>query len=322
MEHRVKWPLLAKFLNGECTTEEKKLIDTWLNTDKSNKEFLNELQKTWDASGNIYDKYKPDLTKGWEAIDRQSQNKPKTFNLSLSSLLKAAAILIVTIGLGYWFFSNANSFYMSSDEITAYQQIKEITLPDSTIITLNKGAVLSYEKFGKNGIREVSLKGEAFFEVQRDTSRPFIVSTNNIRTQVLGTSFNIKSYENIKISVKTGKVAVYDTEDPSKKVILKPNQQALYLKTDKGLIKTVSSDINYLAWKTGILTFQETPLHQVAQTLEQFYNVRIKVEDELKDLIVTTRFNNQSLIESINVLAITLDIKFNQTDETHITLIK
>lgn len=170
-----------------------------------------------------------------------------------------------------------------------------------------------------NKLRKVELKGKAFFKVFRDESHPFIVISGNIEIQVLGTSFEVESdtIENtVTVSVFEGKVLVNHKKTNYSKIIL-TNNQIKISQQGKLIEKTVLRNENNLAWKSGILTFDNSPMKLVVKDLSQLYNkVFIFRDKEIEDYILTTKINNQSLNEVKIILEKALDIGLKVKNDT------
>ena len=204
-------------------------------------------------------------------------------------------------------------------------QRRQIRLPDGTSVHLNAGSQLIYpDKFDDE--RKVHLKGEAFFEVTRDTSRPFVISSGDIETTVLGTSFNVRAFQNsneIQVAVATGRVEVSKkSKEPKKEsLILKPNEMAVFNKEDKSIRKQNFKEIEVFGWKDGILYFQNADFNGVKERLEQWYGVSFILEgqvspkrvDPKKDFDVS--YENESLEIVLEGLSFVYDFNFKIKDK-------
>ena len=163
------------------------------------------------------------------------------------------------------------------------------------------------------------LEGEAFFEVVRDQSKPFIIRSGNIRTTVLGTSFNVKAYQgsdNIQVAVVSGEVKVEPIpENPEKNhqksVFLTRNKKAVYEK-NKALLTTSTLEEEDIAWKDGILLFKNANEADVVRKLEEWYNVRFSIEGQgNKKWDLTARFKNETLEHTLKVISHQVGFTFN-----------
>lgn len=176
-------------------------------------------------------------------------------------------------------------------------QVANVTLGDGTRVWINGGSKLTYPENFRGALREITLEGEAFLEVAHDTERSFLVHTGNIKTQVLGTSFNVKAYSDesfVKVDVLTGKVGV--VAPAAKTVFLTPAEEVLINKKDHSAIKKQMVDINALtSWKDGELVFKNMMLPEVLSTLQRRFNVELKADDNLAKCSISANFTKVSL---------------------------
>ncbi|MEL6975402.1 MAG: FecR domain-containing protein, partial [Bacteroidota bacterium] len=226
------------------------------------------------------------------------------------AVLWTAASIVILFGIGaFWFTSQETSSVNKAISHTVDLVIrqtsagekKEVHLKDGSIVYLNSGSKLSYSKnFGQDGTRWVKLDGEAFFEVKKDESKPFIIESGNIVTEVKGTSFNIKAFpeaNDVAVTVLTGLVGV-SKKGEKNKVELIPNRQALFSKED-GLLNVMEVDAQRFShWKDGILHFEEAQLEDVLIALERWYGVNINTDNlTLENCTLTATFDKSSIYE-------------------------
>ncbi|MEX1211428.1 MAG: FecR domain-containing protein [Balneolaceae bacterium] len=205
-----------------------------------------------------------------------------------------------------------------------FGQTATIRFGDGTVVQLNGGSTLQYPETFDADLREVWLKGEAFFTVDNDPERPFVVHTAGVHTQVLGTSFNIKAYENdlsIQVAVVDGKVSVTRDREYSRDsisdnpVLLEQNQWVTYqglndartlvVEQGEGLIDDV------IAWKDRVLVFNNKTLAEASRMLERWYGVRILIEDpSLKSEVINGEHHDISLEEVLNSIQFLLDFEY------------
>ncbi|MEO7211467.1 FecR domain-containing protein [Mucilaginibacter sp.] len=214
-----------------------------------------------------------------------------------------AASVIAIIGLSaivYQFSSNIVNYLdpiKNKQLIAANGQVVNYTLADGTKVWLNGGSKLTYPAKFRGNLREITLEGEAFLEVAHDAERSFIVHTGGIRTQVLGTSFNVKAYPEdafVKVDVVTGKVGVIPAT--AQTVFLTPAEEVFINKKDNTALKTTGVDIAALTdWKDGGLVFKNMALQEVLNALQHRYNIKIKADDNLAKCSISANFTNVSL---------------------------
>jgi len=202
-----------------------------------------------------------------------------------------------------------------------------IRLEDSSVVTLSPESELEYpEKFARDK-REVHLKGEAFFEISRNPDRPFRVLTNELVTQVLGTSFTVRSFErdrNASVSVKTGRVSVYSTKGgkdirASGKVdgvVLRPNQRVLFDKEESRLVKVIAEEpVKVTETPAAALIFDEAPVKNVFKTLENAYGIEMVFNEEvLSACQLTANLSGLPLYDQLDLICRIIHAKYEVLD--------
>lgn len=226
----------------------------------------------------------------------------------LNNYLKVAAVIVLVLAVGIVYL-----FYPRKDvkEIpllthqTAPGQKATVTLSDGSTVKLHSESTLIYpEKIPKTGLREVSLRGEAFFNVTPDPSRPFIVRSGELTTRVLGTSFNVRAIPDekaIQVVVATGKVQVEDQQRHA--VTLRKNEMVNYRIETKKMLRESGDFSHLLAWKDETLIFDRIELRQAAKKLERWFGIRIMLENErLGNCVVKGSFRDKNLNRILQLL--------------------
>ena len=157
-----------------------------------------------------------------------------------------------------------------------------------------------------------------FFDVQRDESKPFIISTEYASVEVLGTSFNVSAYEEdreIVVVVTTGKVKVTAVKKGDN-VTLEKGDRGVVLKNSGTIEGILNQDVNYLSWKTKQITFEDLTLDEAVKLLEKVYQTNIELSNEaLGNCTITADFNNQSIEEVLTVISASLGIEYTETQD-------
>ncbi len=219
---------------------------------------------------------------------REKSRRPLQL-INLNTWMGRAAmitLLIATISLFYYTLSNDSQEPLLSESTgptfiekkAANGQKLSINLGDGTIVKLNSGSKLIFPKVFETDKREVFLEGEAFLKVERDENRPFILTSGNIKTTVLGTAFNVKAYKidkTVEVALLSGKVSLQPTNaaNNAEPVILKPNEMLIYDKAHKRSEKTNFDPTKVLAWKNKILLFENADFEEVIEGIERWYGV-------------------------------------------------
>lgn len=175
----------------------------------------------------------------------------------------------------------------------------KLDLADGTTVHLNSGSSLRYPTFFKNTeSRSVSLKGEAFFEVAKDSLHPFYVESNSLQIEVLGTKFNVTNYKetsHIRTVLVEGAVSLNNSQS-TETVLLKPSQKAALDKADKSIAVTQVDTYEYTAWMQGKLIFRNKTFKEICHSLERKYDVQITVENEdLKKEVFDASFDIETI---------------------------
>ena len=322
--------LITRYFSGEITEEELRLLSDWLKSDPENEETFREYQKTWQLveKQNIHSKVNTDQE--WLAMQKKmnvslsgnntatkvislDQNR-KRRNFSLQNILKVAAaitILLVSSFLLYYYISKPGNIV-----VTAQAGNMEQVLPDGSVVSLHAGSQITYPSSFASGTRNVELKGEAYFKVTHDKTKPFIVASGDARVEVLGTQFNVNTKSasgNMEVILTTGKVSVYYQGKTQANVVLAPGEKAVVNAENKLISKSANTDINYMAWKTRVLVFDNETLGQVVNTLRNVYQIPITLADsQLSACRVTASFNDQSLESVLQVIKETLDLQLKE----------
>ncbi len=235
---------------------------------------------------------------------RTSQHQ--TTFLNLFTIRKVAAVFIlVVLGSALYFYLpkiDENIEKQIASQVTKQNpkgQRSIITLTDGTVVHLNANSKLIVQEGFSKSNRRVTLEGEAFFNVVKDPHNPFSITTGDIITTVLGTSFNIHAYPNkadYQVALVTGKLVVGRREPNSDQVELKPNELINYNINTGTIVKESFTNHDFMAWKDGVLQFNEAGIAEIVERLELWYGVDISLEGEVGiSRRFTGKFESKSL---------------------------
>jgi len=309
--------LIEKILSGTATNLEIRQFEKWLSETEAHSIHFEQVKLIWDKSKIIPKSISFDEEIAKNKIRNriyQDQIFSRKAKIRRTWIAAAASILIL-LGIGTLAHRHEWIGLEKTIEYCAQGSVKEISLPDGSIVWLNANSTLiAPEKFnGKK--RNIKLKGEAYFEVARDESRPFIIQTGKTVTKVLGTSFNIKMdsiLENVSVMVKTGKVAFSQLQHEKEGVILLAGDMANFTFQNGLIQKDINHDLNYLAWKTHILTFQSAPLKEVCKVLADYYKQSIITNLTDGNYVITGKFEKEDLEDILATIKLTLNINVKQ----------
>lgn len=328
--------LLAKYLCNEANPVEKSEVEAWLDQSSENREELEQNRKMLDTIDTFY------KTERFDSVGAIKNVKAKIHPPKLeivqrktigkeviTRFYKYAAVIIFAVFLAsagfYIGFRNHTTEVFSEIISTPNQVINEYTLPDGSVVALNSNSKLIFPKQFKGETREVTIEGEAFFDVTPNPDKPFIINAGNAQVKVVGTSFNVSAYpesETVEVVVKTGKVQVIskfsDELSTEKQVYLTPGEKGTLSNNSSNPKKSENSDPNYLAWKTHDFIFDEIPLNEVFKCLEKTYHVKIEVlEPELNNLKLNAQFEEKPIDFILNVVSLTFNINLSVDGELY-----
>ncbi len=318
--------LIIRVLQGEATTAEQQEAGRWANMSEENRRLYETYKDLLLLTINDAHSYNTDIA--WNKVKERINNSTGTVSTAKSrlhagrmvrfALPAVAAMLLIAVGIFSLIKRTPEMIkYATTDKIAASQQ-----LPDGSNFSLNAHSAIAYpEKFNHN-TREVSLTGEAFFEVSHNPERPFIVHARGMDIKVTGTSFNVKTMndgEFVIVSVNTGNVVVYPAgsgDNQSSHTALSAGEKATYNNQSRSIVKGVNDDLNLLSWKTGILIFRESRLTDVLKSLEKKYNVTFVVNNqEIYNQRLTARFENESIVDVMESLSLIFNIRYEIKDK-------
>jgi transmembrane sensor len=354
MQTTKTWDLIAKKLSGEASSEELTELEILL---KANPELHYSMQTVAD----LWHHNTPDTEDAHLAFSAHAARmkelgaaiEPETNHASTitsgkrRNYLLSFFTLLFLLPAGYYLFTSSFTSFKTisrpladkSEVSTKYGSRTNLRLPDGTQVWLNSGSKLSYDKTYGNTIREVSLSGEAYFDVVKNPAHPFVIHTGSIEIKVLGTAFNVKSFpgeKNIETSLIRGSIEVTFKNRPSEKIILKPNEklitaneeiikeapktEALAEKIKPADTKAISkqeplvlvSHLTYephdstvieTSWMDNKLIFRSEPFEELAVKMERWYGVNIRFADEkIKPKRLNGIFENESIQQALQAL--------------------
>jgi transmembrane sensor len=259
-------PLLDRYLNNNCTPEERALVEQWYDN----------LQ--------LSDDQVPD----WAEASKQSFlqkniGKQKRTGTLVFKRIAAAAALILFVGIGAYYsgstITGERSKVPSYAAVTGPSGLKRVLLPDSTIVWLNANSSLQWTGDFTKEVRRVVLKGEASFDVHHDVQHPFIVHAGSVDVKVLGTCFNVETdarNANTNVALLRGKVEVQIKNTRTSKLTLLPGEMACYTASGNSLSKSKADVQLYFSWMKGGFYANNLPIKEVVEKLCSKYGYTVK----------------------------------------------
>jgi ferric-dicitrate binding protein FerR (iron transport regulator) len=298
----INWNLAGRILSGEASDSENISFNKWL-CEKDNQQEWKSILMEMEQVDYALTKEKINVDSAWELVNTRTINKNATLKKYLAYSAIAASIIIA-----FALFLNPFNNNVSTQQIVqTINTIEHVDLTDGSIIDINRHSTLSYPEQFNSKVRNVTLTGEAFFEVSKEKKRPFIIHTDNMNIRVLGTSFNIKAYPKStinEVTVENGMVEVSSVNGMSKPIVLKAGDKAIFHTENNSLIKVTNNNSNFLSWKTKELIFKNEKLSNALSLIEEVYNVNILVPETIKtdELIISATFDKNTIEHIIQTL--------------------
>ncbi|MFT7591512.1 MAG: transmembrane sensor [bacterium] len=307
----ISYPLLARLFAGECSSDELGAIQIWKSaSDENAKEYASAKMLWIESQEGHFDVHgirEFDESKAWDSVSKSIKGNVKKMR-STQQIFRIAAILAVVLTVLFVAFKQ----FVTPHELVEVQStdVKQVVqLKDGSEVDLNALSILSYNKEFSNDYREVTLNGEAFFKIERDTARPFIIKVNGIDIKVLGTSFNVNAIvpDSVEVQVETGLVElIFENQ----KIKLSAGETCVFYKDLGKFVKRESRVVVSQFWRNRKLTFKRTTLSEIINTLNDLYEVDIQVaESSQKERKINVRFEDQDIDLILDILSNTLNLK-------------
>ena len=310
--------LLLKYILKGVTKEECDVVEAWLKEGERNVSHLEKLKTTWQLAGALETFSKIDVDRNWAATkSRLGIDQPeRKQRFLLPNIWRYAATILLLAAITFLVVRLADQ-KPEMLNITANRDATELELPDGTKVWLMAGTQLSYPATFSSGQRLIELNGEGFFEVVHNEDKPFIVQTSLTKTEVLGTSFNLRGYKDEHTSelvLVSGKVRFSSSEE---ELILAPGEKVV-MQEDGKLAKSMNTDLNFMAWKNRTLIFENTRMEQVVKDITKLYKIQLNIQDApLKTCPLTTRFENESLEDILETIKLLFGVEISQNGNVY-----
>lgn len=296
--------LITKYFEGEITAAERKLLFSMIQTDEK-------LRKDFSSVQNLYalSSWLPNENDEFEAVDKlaafkQTHCRKKRYPIHIIKHAAGYAAAICITILSTWMVMNDRE---PAEEMVTYEEFTipsgqraMVKLHDGTTVWLNARSTLRYPNHFAREERKVELDGEAFFDVEHNEHKPFVVSTEKLDIKVLGTKFNVFAYkgrEEFNTALLEGSVKVYERMNEEKALFMNPNE-CVELKDNK-LVKRPMGNTDFLLWKEGIYAFDDVPFEDIIKKFELYYDIVITVNNsKLMKYKFSGKFRQRDGVES------------------------
>ncbi len=296
--------LIAKFLSGEANPEEALALHEWLAT-PANKSRFDEMVATWNQAN---------PSKAIRTVAKEQAWKKVRPARSIAWPIGIAASVLLVVGVLVFWNSSSNKSPVIASTVDS---TKNVALPDNSVVTLYHNTSIEYpEAFEKSSRHVKLLSGEAFFSVEKDSIKPFVVHAAFADIQVVGTQFNvIIKPEGVEVGVNEGLVLLTTDTDS----VYLGKGAAAFVRSGQP-VRKARMDENTWAYATQRLVFKDTPMDEVIKAVEKTYSCSISVSnDNVKNCKLTAAFDKDSLDKIVLLISETLNLKLEQNGQ-HYTL--
>ncbi|RZK80764.1 MAG: FecR family protein [Pedobacter sp.] len=317
MEDKI-WVCIVKRFNATETEDSARFLNRWLNEDEANVQKFREAKTLWEMTAMIQH----------EETDEDPriltmnilEHKVASTSTSFWKYSVAATLIGALLFAGLYYFKHYN---VSAPEEWVVNKasagnIIEITLPDQSKVWLNSETEIRYrKKFSSSKLREIHLKGEAYFEVKHDEEHPFVVNSGALKTTVYGTSFSIKSYNEAEssVAVNSGRVGVQLTKKAGAAIMLLPKDKLSLRKAKLEKTRVELAEVN--SWIRDEMIFEQTPMKEVFAVISKRYQVKVDYDKKrYSECKLTASFKNEPLSAVLKTLNISMNISSKQVGET------
>lgn len=311
--------LLARYTAGEANEAERALVEAWAARSPEHARELANLQEIWSLTGSAVEEVDVDVDAAWDRVNERTGGT-RVIPISRPARngwrwMAAAAAVAALVLIGRVLFRSD-----AQQEFVADTGFVPAMLADSSVVTLSPGSRL-VATMGDQ--RSVELKGQAYFEVKRDEKRPFVVHTADLDVTVLGTAFDVTTFDGndtVLVRVRHGKVGVALRSDGANDtLVLTAGQEARWVRGERLLERAVIGPVE--RWADKIIQFTNAPMQQVVEELNAAYGARITLgNDAIAGCPLTASFGDEPIEEIVRVIANTFGFEVEGGQDKTYTL--
>jgi ferric-dicitrate binding protein FerR (iron transport regulator) len=330
MNNKLPWDIIISKLRGNLSEEDAISFNEWLKL-ADNYQLFEQLQLVWDNIQHKVSNYEPDMEYYWKELSARMEKNTSDFPATKSKYLRlkpffkyvaaASVLLIVSLSSLYYFGYLRTDNSIISQSYTSLNGKSKVILPDSSVVWLHSNTTLTYSYSNESNLREVALKGEAYFNVKHNTDKPFLVKADEVVVKVHGTQFNVNAYNesgSVLVSLSEGSV---ELKTSIKNVFLKPGEEGKFNKTNKQLAVN-KGDVEFAqSWTSDQLQFEKKNLREVCKYLSKWYSVNINIDPSIADnQAYSFTLRDESLEEIARLLSRVNGINYHFTDKNELIL--
>jgi len=312
--------IVRKYLSGKFSLNDKAAVDEFFENEQYSSELNEVLKEYWEVTTESQIENNTNLNPVLDRINHHillhSKENSNKLRMLWQFYSRVAAILLLPILIvSLYYYLGAGDKHQSATWVevhSPYGTRTRFSLPDGSTGWLNSGSVIGFpSQFGST--RTVTLNGEAYFDVVKNPNSPFIIDAKPVKIKVLGTSFNVVSYDNDSISeviVASGKVEV-EAEGQKDKQNLLPSERLVMNRLKNSLTKSTVDVQNYTSWKSGKLIFLNDNLSEVIRKVSRFYNVDFEVNENVdRKELFRAILEEESLEEVLRYMKLTMSVDY------------
>jgi ferric-dicitrate binding protein FerR (iron transport regulator) len=332
MEKKLPWDNIISKLRGSLDEHASLNFENWLN-EANNRQLFQQLQTVWENIQNKVATYEPDLEYYWKELSSRINEedsqlgslKPEIKSIPFKRFYRYAAaasiLLVITFSVAYFLGINRSLEPEISESYSSLTGKSKVILSDGSEVWLHSNTTLKYSNNSVSNSREVSLNGEAYFNVAHDAKKPFIVKVGQVAVKVHGTKFNVNAYNtsnSILVSLSEGSV---EMKTQGKEVFLKPGEEGNFNKANKKLA-VKKGDVEFAqSWTSDQLRFEKKNLREVCKYLSKWYSVDINIDQAIaNNQAYSFTVRNESLEEIARLLSRVNAINYKFTEKNELIL--
>ncbi|MBS7567083.1 FecR domain-containing protein [Mucilaginibacter sp. Bleaf8] len=318
MKEQEIYLLITRYLANQTSTEENERIADWIAESAQHEQIFEDIKLLWQASA---PKPNADVSGAFNKLRSkigQETNKPvishTTSRIKWYAIAASVVAILTFSGLLFYHFGSSPTSTQFKEVVTTAGQKKKIRLEDGTAVFLAPQSTLRFPGHFSSQ-RNVELRGQAYFEVSKNPHRPFVVHTASLDVQVLGTHFNVSSYQNqnaTKVSLLEGKVKVTISDNGLDEYLLSPGQELAVNHINHQVYRYALDSLAVKGWMSNTLIFKNEKLVEAAHKIEQMYGVRIVFADQATaETNLYARFGNEPLQNVLETIAASGNITYH-----------
>lgn len=314
--------LIGKYLANEATSAERSEVEKWVQASDDNRSYFDNLRLIFERAAAVRTFQEFDTDAAWNRVKsklRQAESRtipllPQEKNTFKRYWQIAASIMLLACA--------SYLVYRLTEKPVEVQLVKttsnmlQDTLPDGSTIFVNKETSLAYEYDRSKKTRKVKMKGEAYFNVKHEEEKPFLIESEDVIIEDIGTTFNVKAYPQsptVEVFVESGEVAFYTKDNPG--LHLQEGETGIYHRQTKSFARLLRPDSNVLSYKTRVFSFYNTDLGSAIESLNEVYEVKIKLSNPvLEKCLLNVSFKGESIDVIADIIAETLGLTVSKTD--------